>query len=105
VLSEHEVPTTTESVELVATYDTVTEVVAVSPTVTAPVAVLTVTAGDVEVIEAFAGPLTPRTPAPNAVTTTSAMRLKYVFVDILFLSLVVREAFSRTAGKGETFAS
>ena len=36
---------------------------------------------------AYAG-ATDRTPAPNAVTATSAMRLKFVFVDICFLSLV-----------------
>jgi hypothetical protein len=36
---------------------------------------------------AFAG-ATDRTPAPNAATATSAMRLKFVFVDMFFLSLV-----------------
>jgi hypothetical protein len=36
---------------------------------------------------AFAG-ATDRTPAPNAATATSAMRLRSVFVDMFFLSLV-----------------
>jgi hypothetical protein len=37
-------------------------------------------------------------PSPNAVTTTSAMRLKVNFV-IIFLSLVVTKTFFVTAGK------
>jgi len=38
-------------------------------------------------------------PKPNAETATSAMRLSVVFVDIDFLSLVVKKTFSSTAGK------
>jgi len=38
------------------------------------------------------------TPSPKVETTTSAMRLKLSF-DITFLSLVVTETFSATAGK------
>jgi len=44
-------------------------------------------------------------PSPKADTTTSAMRLKIVFVDICFLSLVVKKTFSFTAGKEVLFAS
>jgi len=40
---------------------------------------------------------TERTPRPNAATATSAMRLKVVFVDILFLSVVVMKTFSMAA--------
>jgi hypothetical protein len=43
-------------------------------------------------------------PKPNAETTTSARRLKFVFVDIDFLSLVVSKTFSLTAGKELIFA-
>ena len=38
-------------------------------------------------------------PKPNVETATSAMRLRVVFVDICFLSLVVNETFSLTAGR------
>jgi hypothetical protein len=41
---------------------------------------------------AFAG-ATDRTPAPNAATATSAMRLKVVFVDIFFLSFSREQEF------------
>jgi hypothetical protein len=37
---------------------------------------------------AFAGATDVRTPSPNAATATSATRLKFVFVDMFFLSLV-----------------
>jgi hypothetical protein len=47
---------------------------------------------------------TPRTPKPSATTSESAKRLKLVFVDIYFLSIVAIETFPITAGK-ETFAS
>jgi len=47
-------------------------------------------------IAAFEG-ATERTPSPNAATATSAMRLKVVFVDILFLSVVVMKTFSMAA--------
>jgi hypothetical protein len=38
-------------------------------------------------------------PKPKVETATSAMRLRVVFVDICFLSLVVKETFSLTAGR------
>jgi hypothetical protein len=41
---------------------------------------------------AFAG-ATDRTPAPNAATATSAMRLRSVFVDICFLSISQNQEF------------
>jgi hypothetical protein len=37
------------------------------------------------------------TPRPNAATTASAIRLKFVFVDICFLSIVVMKTFSMAA--------
>jgi hypothetical protein len=43
--------------------------------------------------------------ATNATTVPSEIRLKVVFVDIDFLSLVVGETFSPTAGKELIFAS
>jgi hypothetical protein len=43
-------------------------------------------------------------PRPNAAITPSARRLKFVFVDIDFLSLVVSKTFSPTAGKELIFA-
>jgi hypothetical protein len=43
-------------------------------------------------------------PKPNAAITPSARRLKFVFVDIDFLSLVVSKTFSPTAGKELIFA-
>jgi hypothetical protein len=39
------------------------------------------------------------TPRPNAATATSAMRLKFVVVDICFLSIVVTEYFSVAASR------
>jgi len=39
------------------------------------------------------------TPIPNAATATSAMRLKFVFVDIYFLSLVVTRNFLVAASR------
>ena len=38
-------------------------------------------------------------PIPNAATATSAMRLKFVFVDICFLSLVVTRNFLVAASR------
>ena len=38
-----------------------------------------------------------RTPKPNAATVTSAMRLKVVFVDICFLSIVDLRTIRRSA--------
>jgi hypothetical protein len=43
-------------------------------------------------------------PKPNAAITPSATRLKFVFVDIDFLSIVVSKTFSLTAGKELIFA-
>jgi hypothetical protein len=40
-----------------------------------------------------------RTPRPNAATATSAMRLKFVFVDMYFLSLVVTRNFLVAASR------
>ena len=40
-----------------------------------------------------------RTPIPKAATATSAMRLKFVFVDICFLSLVVTRNFLVAASR------
>jgi hypothetical protein len=39
------------------------------------------------------------TPRPNDATATSAMRLKFVVVDICFLSIVVSEYFSEAASR------
>jgi hypothetical protein len=44
-------------------------------------------------------------PKPKAAITPSDMRLKNVFVDIYFLSVVVTETFPITAGKDEVLAS
>jgi len=44
-------------------------------------------------------------PSPIATTTPSATRLKFVFLDILFLSKVVLETFSNTAGEVRDFTS
>jgi hypothetical protein len=49
--------------------------------------------------------ITESVPKPKAETATSAMRLRVVFVDICFLSLVVKKTFSFTAGKERLFAS
>jgi hypothetical protein len=49
--------------------------------------------------------VTDNRPKPNADTATSAMRLIDVFVDICFLSLVVKKTLSLTAGKENFFAS
>jgi hypothetical protein len=38
-----------------------------------------------------------RTPRPSAATATSAMRLKFVVVDICFLSIVVSKYFLEAA--------
>jgi hypothetical protein len=76
-----------------------TVIVMLPPTTISAVAAAEEMAGTVEPIKpvaesnvespdaAFAG-ATDRTPAPNAATATSAMRLKFVFVDMFFLSLV-----------------
>jgi hypothetical protein len=70
--------------------------VAVSPTEAVAVAELNV----IELVRTAACELGPdRRPRLNAVTKPSEIRLKNVFVDIYFLSLVVYETFSHTAGK------
>jgi len=46
---------------------------------------------------AFAGAVAESNPNPNADTATSAMRLRVVFVDICFLSIVDPGAFPRSA--------
>ena len=70
-------------------------VVAVSPNVIEEELELKVRVSPIT--EAFAAGATERTPRPNAATATSAMRLKVVFVDILFLSVVVMKTFSMAA--------
>jgi hypothetical protein len=74
---------------------TVTEVAPVGPTATFIDVAAT----------AFAGTTAEVNPIPNAETATSAMRLSVVFVDIDFLSLVVKKTFSFTAGKERLFTS
>jgi hypothetical protein len=54
---------------------------------------------------AEAGDTAAKRPNPNAETATSATRLSVVFVDIDFLSLVVKKTFSSTAGKELFLAS
>jgi hypothetical protein len=49
---------------------------------------LELTRRSVPTIVADAGATDVRTPSPNAATATSATRLKFVFVDMFFLSLV-----------------
>jgi hypothetical protein len=56
-------------------------------------------------IAAFEAGTFPRTPIPKEATRASARRLNLVFVDIDFLSLVVNETFSFTAGKENFSAS
>jgi hypothetical protein len=57
----------------------------IRPCVSPDVAPLAATA---IVTAAFAGATDVRTPSPNDATATSATRLKFVFVDMFFLSLV-----------------
>ena len=72
-------------------------VVAYSPAVIADVAVDRVNVSEEATIADDEG-AEDRNPSPSVVTTTSAKRLKVSF-DIIFLSLVVSETFSNTAGK------
>jgi hypothetical protein len=44
-------------------------------------------------------------PKPSTATNPSEIRLKNVFVDIYFLSIVVTETFSITAGEEKFFTS
>jgi len=74
---------------------TVAVIVAVSPTCTEAEEALKVRVSALP--PALAAGATERTPRPNAATATSAMRLKVVFVDILFLSVVVMKTFSMAA--------
>jgi hypothetical protein len=74
----------------------VSVVVAVSPIATVWVAALKVRVSLPTETAAFDG-ATEKTPRPNTATATSAMRLKVVFVDILFLSVVVMKTFSMAA--------
>jgi hypothetical protein len=73
-----------------------------------PAAIVAVDADNVNVSDdavgaALDGPEA-TSPSPNAVTTTSAIRLKVNFV-ILFLSSVVKKTIFLTAGKDLIFAS
>jgi len=52
---------------------------------------------NVTVVAALALGMLVKNPNPNEATVTSAMRLKVVFVDIYFLSIVVIETFPNTA--------
>jgi hypothetical protein len=67
---------------------------AVSPTVTVEAEALRVSVSLTTAAEEGA---TERTPRPNAATATSAIRLKVVFVDICFLSVVDIETFPISA--------
>jgi hypothetical protein len=75
---------------------------AVSPAEIEAVVADTVKVSELVAIVADVGPVASK-PRPNAVTTTSERRLKVNFV-IYFLSKVVIETFSSTAGE-ENFAS
>jgi len=48
--------------------------------------------------------LAPTEPNPKAAIAVTAIRLKNVFFDITFLSVVARETFSMAAGKESFFA-
>jgi len=77
--------------------------------ITPPTVALATQEPEIEVfVAAFeAGAATSDATLPNkAITAVCAMRLsRDVFVDIDFLSLVVKETISFTAGKEELFAS
>ena len=85
-----------ESAAAAAINDCVTVTEAVSPAEIADEVADTVKVSELATIAADEG-ATERTPRPNAATATSAMRLKVVFVDILFLSVVVMKTFSMAA--------
>jgi len=80
----------------------VSDVVAVSPAPTVADVVFKVMVS--AIAAAVDGP-DDRTPMPSATTTASAMRLKPVLLDICFLSEVVYETFSQTAGREKLSAS
>jgi hypothetical protein len=46
---------------------------------------------------ALAGAIDVKTPSPSDATATTAMRLKFVFVDICFLSIVEKGTFPNSA--------
>jgi hypothetical protein len=56
-------------------------------------------------IAAFDAGTFPRIPIPKEATSASARRLNFVLVDIVFLSIVVTETFSITAGEEKFFTS
>jgi hypothetical protein len=92
----------TESFAVFAKKLFVRTAVADSPTVTASVAasmlrVLPTVAADEGTTESI--------PKPKAAIAVKAIRLKNVFFDIDFLSIVVKKTFFSTAGKDLTFAS
>jgi len=86
-----------ESAAAAAINDCVTVTEAVSPADIAAEVADTVKVSELATIEPADEGATERTPRPNAATATSAMRLKVVFVDILFLSVVVMKTFSMAA--------
>jgi len=90
-----------ESAARLATKVWVIETVAVSPAATVAVVADAVRVSE-DATTALVGPEA-KSPSPNAVTTTSASRLKVNFV-MYFLSIVVFETFSNTAGKEELSA-
>jgi hypothetical protein len=103
--------TVTESAALVARAVTVNEAAVVVSDLTAPlspeinVAVPSVGV-EIAVFETVAveGD-TDISPSPNAETTTSAKRLKFVLLDICFLSKVDPETIPGSAGEEKLFAS
>jgi hypothetical protein len=52
---------------------------------------------DAAVNPALAGAIDVKTPSPSDATATTAMRLKFVFVDICFLSIVEKGTFPNSA--------
>jgi cytoskeletal protein RodZ len=70
--------------------------VAVAVSVESTAAVVDETVSESACVNAFDG-ATERTPRPKAATATSATRLKVVFVDMCFLSIVDPRNFRRSA--------
>jgi hypothetical protein len=85
--------TTLDSFDVVLMKVLVTVTVRVSPTATVPVEALTVSVSSIAALE---GPEA-RTPNPKAATTASAIRLKVVLLDIIFLSIVALKTISKAA--------
>jgi hypothetical protein len=48
-------------------------------------------------VNALAGAIDVKTPSPSDATATTAMRLKFVFVDICFLSIVEKGTIPNSA--------